>query len=390
MKTKFFVLVTFAALLTCGCKEKAQNVIFLIGDGMGVGDVSALVLSEEDATAFEMSPVIGFSETGSADNFVTDSPAGGTALATGTRTKNGYLGLGPNDEQLESVMKKAQQLGKKTGIVVNTVLTEATPGAFYAGVTSRSQSQTIALQFVDSGVDVAIGSGLDPFIHRDDSLDLTKALIDKGYDVYLDWPQVKLTNSKKYVGILPWDSIHRRNKKKDVTAGAAEGDDVCIAAKLAAEHSIDDGSVPPIDPTKYLREAVEKAISSLEGSKNGFFLMIESAIIDGYGHNNDSEGMIEEMKEYDQTLKYLVEYTKSHPGTLLVTTADHETGGVYVKYQKHDINFERDTIHLGFSTKGHSGTLVPIFAYGTCAGKFGKIMKNCQVPEEIFAAMKGE
>lgn len=392
MKHNIFLYGAAALLLFSSCQKqpKADNVIFLIGDGMGLGAVSSLIVSESEPTAFELAPVVGLSETGSANSYVTDSPAGGTALATGTRTLNGYLGLDPNDQQLESILKKAQTLGKKTGIVVNTVLTEATPASFYGGVTSRSQSQKLAEQFVESGVDVAIGGGIEPFIYRADSLDLTEALINKGYDVYLDWPNTVLTESQKFVSFLPSSNIHRRNKRDDIEAGAAETDEVCIAAKMAAEHNLDDGSIPPLDPSTYLTKAVEKAISVLEKSKNGYFLMIESAIIDGYGHNNDSEGMIEEMKEYDQTLRFLAEYAATHPGTLVVTTADHETGGVSIPYQDHEVNKEEGAVSLAFSTKGHSGALVPIFAFGTCAEKFGRVMKNCEVPGEIWDAMNGK
>ena len=171
----------------CSKPQKPQNVIYLIGDGMGFGAVSSLLLSENGQTGFEMAPVIGLNETQSANNYVTDSPAGGTALATGTRTRNGFLGVDPDTVQLTSILKKAQAMGKKTGIVVNTTLTEATPGAFYAGVPSRSMSYKIAEQFTQSGVDVAIGAGLSAFINRPDSVDMTAVLIGKGYDVYLDW-----------------------------------------------------------------------------------------------------------------------------------------------------------------------------------------------------------
>ena len=141
MKTSRILFSFVAAiLLSSCCNQKPQNVIYLIGDGMGFGAVSSLLLSMDEQTGFEMAPVIGLSETCSANNFVTDSPAGGTALATGTRTCNGFLGVGPDSLQLVSILKKAQAMGKKPGIVVNTTLTEATPGAFYAGVTSRKDS----------------------------------------------------------------------------------------------------------------------------------------------------------------------------------------------------------------------------------------------------------
>lgn len=371
MKTVKITLVAFVAfVLLVGCAEqKPKNVIYLIGDGMGFGAVSSLLLSENGETGFEMAPVIGLNETCSANNYVTDSPAGGTALATGTRTCNGFLGVGPDSVQLESILKKAQKMGKKTGIVVNTTLTEATPGAFYAGVTSRKESYKIAEQFTESGVDVAIGAGLSAFINRPDSVDMTAVLIEKGYDVYLDWKSVLDTESEKFVGILDMGDVHRRNKSRNTTASAAEGAEVCLAAKLAAsEGKVDTTRFS--EPTEYLHKACNKALSVLEkDAPNGFFLMIESAIIDGYGHNNDSEGMIEEMKEFDQTLKTLIAYVNKHPNTLLVVTADHETGGTGVTYKSHAIN-QPEGLHLNFSTKGHTGTVVPIFAYGAGAAKF--------------------
>ena len=181
-RISFVLLVAMAVFASCSVEpaSKPKNVIYLIGDGMGFGAVSSLLLSMEEETGFEKAPVIGLSETCSANNYVTDSPAGGTALATGTRTCNGFLGVGTDSVQLESLLKKAQKMGKKTGIVVNTTLTEATPGAFYAGVTSRKESYTIAKQFTESGVDVAIGAGLSAFINRPDSIDMTEVLINKG------------------------------------------------------------------------------------------------------------------------------------------------------------------------------------------------------------------
>ena len=354
---------------------------------MGFGAVSSLLLSMEEETGFEKAPVIGLNETCSANNYVTDSPAGGTALATGTRTCNGFLGVGPDSIQLESLLKKAQKMGKKTGIVVNTTLTEATPGAFYAGVTSRKESYKIAEQFTESGVDVAIGAGLSAFTNRPDSIDMTAVLIEKGYDVYLDWRHVLNTQSDKFVGILEMSDVHRRNKQRNTTASAAEGQEVCLAARLAAEEENVD-TTRFSEPTEYLHKACTKALSVLEkNAPKGFFLMVESAIIDGYGHNNDSEGMIEEMQEFDKTLKALIAYVDEHPNTLLVVTADHETGGTGVAYKSHEIN-QPEGLHLNFSTKGHTGTIVPIFAYGAGAEKFRGIFQNKELPGIIEGLMK--
>ena len=388
---KNFALAAFALLISACTpqEEKVKNVIYLIGDGMGFGAVSSLLLTEDETTGFEMAPVIGLNETCSANNYVTDSPAGGTALACGQRTKNGYLGVDPEGNQLTSILKKAQALGKKSGIVVNTTLTEATPAAFYAGVKSRSQSYDIAKQFTESNVDVAVGAGLSAFINRPDSVDLTATLIEKGYDVYLDWKSVLNSTSDKFVGILSMSDVHRRNKSKNTTAGAADGAEVCLAAKLAANSEEAQDTTRLSEPTEYLSKACQKALDLLtkKSDKNGFFLMIESAIIDGYGHNNDSEGMIEEMKEFEQTLQTLINYVNNHPETLLVVTADHETGGTGVSYKSHAVG-EKVPVQLSFSTKGHSGTVVPIFAYGAGAKAFGGIMKNTDIPKKIEELIK--
>ena len=112
--------------------------------------------------------------------------------------------------------------------------------------------------------------------------------------------------------------------------------------------------------------------------------MIESAVIDGYGHNNDQEGMIEEMLELDRTLQQLVDYVNAHPKTLLVVTADHETGGTGVDYSGYEVG----NPHLRFSTRGHTGTVVPVFAYGAGAEAFAGIMKNTDIPVKIESLMR--
>lgn len=387
-KIKLISIAVLAMFALTSCKQEPQvkNVIYLIGDGMGFGAVSTLLLTEDDTTGFEMAPVIGLHETCSANNYVTDSAAGGTALATGTRTNNGYVGADPDGNQLTSVLRKAQTYGMKTGIVVNTTLTEATPAAFYAGVTSRKFVYDIAKQFTENQVDVAIGGGLDHFIDRPDSLDLTATLIEKGYDVYLNWESVLETESDKFVGILPLYDLHRREKNNG-EASAADGQEVCLAAQMASLN--EDASREHLsEPTVYLEKATAKALDVLSrNNKNGFFLMIESAIIDGYGHNNDGEGMVIEMQEFNRTLRQMIEYVNQHPETLLVVTADHETGGTGVYYNGNTPGNE-GPLKLKFSTSGHTGTVVPIFAYGAGAENFAGVMKNVDVPAKIDALIR--
>lgn len=392
MKKKVSIAIALLAVLavtSCSSAKddpQVKNVIYLIGDGMGFGAVTSLLLTEDSVTGFEQAPVIGLNETCSANNYVTDSPAGGTALATGVRTRNGYCGLDPEGNRMTTILHKAQAMGKKTGIVVNTTLTEATPAAFYAGVTSRRMTYEIAEQFTESGVDVAIGSGLDHFISRPDSLDLTATLIDKGYDVYLNWSAVLNTPSDKFIGILPMADVHRQESGRK-EAGAAAGHEVCLAARLASA-SEDAGASDLSEPTVYLQKASAKALDVLSrNSDNGYFLMIESALIDGYGHNNDSEGMIAEMKEFDALLRQLVAYVDHHPETLLVVTADHETGGTWLNYTGYEVGGSSPVV-MSYSTRGHSGVVVPIFAYGEGAEAFTGVMKNIDIPKKIEQLMK--
>lgn len=388
MRTLNQILATAVlTVLLTGCSfnqpEEVKSVIYLIGDGMGMGAVSTAILTHEMETGFEKAPVIGLQETCSANNYVTDSPAGGTALATGTRTKNGYLGVDPDGNQLESILKKAQKMGKKSGIVVNTVLTEATPASFYAGVKSRKESYKIAEQFCESGVDVAIGSGMSAFVGRPDSVDLTKVLEEKGYDVYKEWKYVLGTQSEKFVAILPMEDVHRRNAPL-IVRDAQSGEEITRATRNATEGKIyANDTIHISEPREYLTKACKIALNSLEkNAPDGFFLMIESAIIDGYGHNNDSEGMKDEMYEFNNTLLVLIDYVNQHPGTLLVVTADHETGGTGITYEEFPVG-EKGSVHLNFSTKGHTGTLVPVFAYGAGAEQFGGVMKNIDIPRKI-------
>lgn len=379
-------LLALALTTSCSSEPQVKNVIYLIGDGMGFGAVTSLLLSEDEVTGFEQAPVVGLHETCSADNYVTDSAAGGTALATGTRTNNGYVGADPDGAQLTSVLRKAQAMGKKTGIVVNTTLTEATPAAFYAGVTSRKMVYDIAKQFTESDVDIAIGGGLGHFYNRPDSLDLTATLIEKGYDVYLHWETVLNTESDKFVGILPLSDLHRREKNHG-RASAAEGQEVCLAAQMAAMNE-ETNAEHLSEPTVYLEKATAKALDVLSrDNKDGFFLMIESAIIDGYGHNNDGEGMVIEMKEFNCTLQKMIDYVNQHPETLLVVTADHETGGTGVYYNGHKPGNE-GPLKMNFSTSGHTGTVVPVFAYGAGAENFAGVMKNTDIPKKIEELMK--
>jgi alkaline phosphatase len=353
MKTNRSIIVSISAIaviligiaLLFPVREKQpipKNIIYLIGDGMGFGQISTLIMEHAvngeaySATQLNRIQHIGLATTYSANSKVTDSAAGGTALAAGEKTDNGTVGLTPAGDTLTSVLAAARDMGKSTGIVVNTAILDATPAAFYAHVPKRSQWEDIALQLTQCQYDLLIGDGLKYFNQRTDSLDLTEVFIANGY-AFFDSP-----------------------------------DDLSItqpAAKLLALANFQE----------VLPGTVDKALTWL-GQKNnpeGFFLMIEEARIDGHGHNNDVQGLIDEMALMDRVMKVVLDYADAHPETLVLITADHETGGVNIGYDGRPF----------FSTKGHSGTVVPVFAYGPGAENFTGLMDNTGIPERLRSLM---
>ncbi|MFY9115682.1 MAG: alkaline phosphatase [Bacteroidales bacterium] len=353
MKTKniflLFVIFSLFSIVSVSCVNTTdqalpapKNIIYLIGDGMGFGQLSTLIMEHAvnkevyEATQMHRFKHMGLSTTYSADNKVTDSAAGGTALATGEKTNNDVLGLSPYGDTLKSVLVNACELGKATGIVVNTSILDATPAAFYAHVPGRKLFEDIAEQLAAHNFDVLMGSGLKYFNDREDGIDLIEVFQKKGYTFSKDWEEA--------VQIEPEDKLLVLTNLKYV-----------------------------------LPQAVEKALTCLEHKNNpkGFFLMIEQARIDGKGHSNDVEGLVFEMEVMNQLLEVVLDYVDRHPETLLVVTADHETGGVNIGY---------DGLPF-FSTKGHTGNVVPVFAYGTGADYFTGFMDNVDIPAKIRQLM---
>lgn len=338
------ILIGIALLFPAEDKPPGpKNIIYLIGDGMGFGQVSTLIMeravNREASSSSQISRIthMGMVTTHSADSKVTDSAAGGTALATGEKTNNGTVGLNASGDTLTSIMVHAREMGKSTGIVVNTAILDATPAAFYAHVEKRSLWDEIAVQLTKSDYDILIGNGLEHFNSREDSLDLISVFTGKGYDFSDSWEKAAaLDNSGKLVVLT---------------------------------------SVRMVFP-----EAVAKALDLLDKKNNpeGFFLMIEEARIDGHGHNNDVQGLIDEMEIMDRVMQVVLDYADAHPETLVVITADHETGGVNIGYDGRPY----------FSTAGHSGSVVPVFAYGPGAEQFAGLMDNTDIPARILSLIE--
>ena len=358
MKTRgllAFLLITTALFTTscCSNNEKeapktAKNVIVLIGDGMGTAQVYSLLLTSHEKTAFERFPYSGFSITKSASNEITDSAAGGTAIAIGKKTNNGVVGMDPDSIPMPSMLDLFAEQGKKTGVVVTCSVTHATPADFLAHNITRSDNEGIALEISEKeGLDVLFGGGKKYFTERKDSIDLINKMWEKGWNIYDSLPQIEDNNARTMVLTC------RKHMKKAPDRG------------------------------DFLPKATVKAIEMLDNEK-GFFLMVEGSQIDFACHDNDSTTLVEEMIDFNNTLNVVLDYAEKDGNTLVVVTADHETGGLSLidpdgKYTRTDFNF---------STGSHSAVFVPVFAFGPGAERFSGIMDNTEIISKIMEIAK--
>ncbi|MDD2594499.1 MAG: alkaline phosphatase [Bacteroidales bacterium] len=334
------LLITVMTTATSCHRPEVKNVIYIIGDGMGHGAVS-LVINKEGKSAMEKATTVTTVTTRSANAEITDSAAGGTALSTGSKTNNDTIGLSPEGDTLTSVLVKAQQLGKKTGIIVTCAFIDATPAAFFAHVPSRSKGWDIAAQFVESDIDLLFGSGMRFFNDRPDSINLVPALEKKGYTLYEDWDRALQSDVSKIIALPSVGYVYER-------------------------------------PADYLPDALTKATDILsKDNDKGFFLMVESSYIDGYGHRNQTDSLYEEILDIDKTLQVAMDFADNNPGTLVIMTADHETGGVTLTHSG-----------IQFSTKGHTAAIVPLFAYGAGSHHFNKVLDNTEIPKIIEKLMQ--
>jgi alkaline phosphatase len=324
----------------------------MVGDGMGLAQVSALMIADEYAPVnMERASVGGFVKTYSASSRVTDSAASATAYSTGEKTTNGYLGVDPAGEPLETILEKAEQKGLATGLVATTIIQHATPGAFYTHNPDRGDYFGIALDLLPSGVDVAIGGGGAFMTERPDGRNLVDELRAQGYMMADSLAGLDGTTSGSAMAIYPGDELpfvaHGRNPE-------------------------------------YLPRATDKALEILTAntprSAGGFFLMVEGSHIDSGSHENNHEVMLGEMREFDAAVGRAFDYADAHPGTLVIVLADHETGGLTIPSARgEEIALPDSRVDLRWSTDSHTGTMVPMLAYGAHAELFGGVMDNTQV-----------
>lgn len=340
------------ALVGCQKKEKAPeapkatNVIYMIGDGMALPQVFATMLATGQDLAFQQFPYIGVVDTRSASNDITDSAAGGTALACDKKTKNGMVGMDPDTLAMESILDVMANHGKATGIVVTCYAGHATPATFFAKVPKRSMYEDIAVQMAESDkLNVMIGGGRKHFDQRKDSVNLIERMENElGWKVY--------------------DTL-------------ADIDTTCMKyAVLAAKGHM------PIAPERgdFLPDGVKTALKTLSQNKEGFFLMVEGSQIDFACHAHDSVNMVDETVDFSKAIEVAMDFAKADGNTLVVVTADHETGGLtMIDPQGHYSN-----VTFNYSTGSHTCLPVMIYAYGPGAEHFTGWMQNNEVKAKIL------
>lgn len=326
---------------------EVKNLIYMIGDGMGLAHVSMLMIENGyEPTAFDRMQNIALISTYSANNRVTDSAAAGTALATGTKTYNSKLGVDPEGRPLESILAKAVRRGMPSGVVVTCYLHHATPGAFYAHAGHRNDSTTIARDLVSSGLDVAFGGGRRMFsLPYEGGESYAEAMQRAGYRVVGDLKEAGELHDGKALGLFAEDHM---------PAAPGRGDYLPVATA----------------------KALEILSNNAEQRGEGFMLMVEGSQIDFASHARDARYIYEEMVDFDKAVAEAMKFVDSHPGTLLVVTADHETSGMSIPSNQNDFTLSESGITYKFGTGSHTGTLVPVYLYGTGAERINGVMDN--------------
>jgi alkaline phosphatase len=340
-------LVVFSQLLSA--QKSPKNVIFLIGDGMGIAQVYSGMVANGNKLALEQCTYSGFSKTYSSNNFTTDSGAGGTALACGVKTKNGMIGMTPDSVAAESILELAYKNNLSTGIVVACAVTHATPASYIAHQVNRNMYEEIATDYLKTDIDVFIGGGKKYFEDRTDARNLTNELKAKNYKVVYNIDDVKAVKTGKLAGLLYDDQNPNMPERGDM-----------------------------------LPDATMAAIDILDNNKKGFFLMVEGSQIDWAGHDNNAKQVVKEMLDFDKTIGKVIDFAKKDGNTLVVITADHETGGMTILKGK----MGSDEMTVSFSSKGHSAVPVPVFAFGPGAEKFTGFMENISFKQKLEKLLK--
>ena len=325
--------------------QKPKNIILIIGDGTGLNQVtlSRIAIGGLDfKLAIDQMPYTGFSLTHSYNNAYTDSAAAATTWATGKKTNNKFLSVDVNKKELKTLPEILYEKGFLSGLVSTSSITHATPAAFYAHIDSRYKEEEIANQLIASSISIALGGGKEFF----DNERLKKNSLYISDKKSLE--ELDLSVSRRVIGLFDKDGIERSPEK----------------------------------PTQ--QEMTSVALNFLKTKTNnckGFFLMSEGSQIDWAAHDNDAKKMITEFEDFDKTIRLAMEYVGKNKDTLLIITADHETGGLQILKQ------DKDYVEIQWGTGRHTGIPVGVYAYGPGASHFTGLMDNTEIYHKIISIL---
>lgn len=347
MKKLLIALTLLLAVAASGGETPPKNIILFIGDGMGLPQLTAAKIVK-GSLEMERCPVAGLMTTWNAKQLVTDSAAAATALACGVKTGNGTLGFAPDGTPLKNVFEHAKENGKAVGVAVTCALTHATPAGFTARAVHRNQTAEIAAQIAAGNADVLFGGGLEHFTASGSN--------------GLDELRVKMA-----VALSAEEFRALGTPRK--------------AAALLAPVHLPPASQRPVS----LAEMTRKAIEILSQNEDGFFLMVEGSQIDWAGHQNDAVFLISETVDFDDAAGAGLDFAEKDGRTLVIITADHETGGFAVLDGSVS---EQSVSKTGFVHGEHTASMVPLLAYGPGSRAFGGMLDIDGLGRELIRLVR--
>ena len=321
----------------------------MIGDGMSLAHMYSAWTANKGKLWLDNASSVGLSKTYCANRLITDSGASGTAMSSGRKTNYHMVGTDVDGNPIPSIMHFAQAKQLSTGVVVTCRLNDATPGTYCCHNADRENYYEIVADYPDCGVDFIFGGGSKYFENRPDGRNIFTEMQQKGYATARHWHDVANIHSGKVLAVLDTMDLQ--------------------SAKIR-------GNI--------LEKASLKAIDILSKNENGFFLMIEGSQIDDYGHFNDLPQLMDEIVDFDKTIGKVFEWAANDGETLVVVTADHETGGLTLIGG----DLQKGEITCKFSTNQHSGVMVPVYAFGPGAVESTGIYENTALFHKIKALLR--
>ena len=341
-------------------KERPKNVILMIGDGMGISQLSSAYYfpDEKDADrepSFSRFKYIGLALTSSGREVVTQSPAAATAMATGYKTYNNAVGVDLDTMVRENVVEILSKKGYMTGVIATSYVTDATPAGFYAHQPERYMQKEIAMDLLKSDIDFFAGGGSKYF--------------------------------QDSTGIFPFEehgieiNFKKLKKIKKPEPGSRYGFLLGVDYMPTMRNGRGD----------FLPKSTSIAVDFLSTGEAGYFLMVEGSQIDWAGHGNQVEAMKAEVNDFERTINEVMDYAEKDGETLVIVTADHETGGFTLGAQGQNDGYgDYSIIEPTFATTNHSAALVPVFAFGPGAENFMGVYENTEIFHKLVLLLEAE